>query len=99
MYSASPLLSQADPQSLMLLSSSPVSSMSQGRGGRRYGTFFKDLPQGMTLSAGRTIAAGADMNRVAGGVNEVILRWKANPRTGVGWLTFRAGEKIYSLRV
>lgn len=64
----------------------------QSRGGCRYGAFFKDVPDGMLLSAGRSIAAGDGFNRTAGGVYEVGLRWKANPREGVGWLMFRAGE-------
>ncbi len=46
----------------------------------------------MSLSAGRSIAAGKDINKADKGVNEVVLRWKANTRAGVGWLTFRAGE-------
>lgn len=46
----------------------------------------------MSLTAGRSIAAGEDINNKGKGVNEVVLRWKANSRVGVGWLTFRAGQ-------
>ena len=46
----------------------------------------------MFLTAGRSIAAGENINKKEKGVNEVVLRWKANTRVGVGWLTFRAGQ-------
>lgn len=48
----------------------------------------------MSLTANRSIAAGDGINRAAGGVTEAVLRWKATPCAGVGWLMFRAGEKL-----
>lgn len=64
----------------------------QAKGACRYGSFFQDVPEGMSITAGRSIAAGEDINKKDKGVNEVVLRWKATSRAGVGWLTFRAGE-------
>lgn len=69
----------------------PGANGEQAKGGSRYGAFFQDLPEGMSLTAGRSIAAGQDLNKEDKGLNEVVLRWKANSRAGVGWLTFRAG--------
>lgn len=84
--------SSADRTSIT--SFNPGACDGQAKGGCRYGAFFQDIPAGMSLTSGRSIAAGEDINKEDKGVNEVVLRWKANGRAGVGWLTFRAGEWV-----